>query len=368
MESRLNTDTDHQRIKNTRWFNRDALKIMDRYDSETGAGQVVVAGTIVHPESRLNRLKKNVEMELKANIKPIWKMQFYKAADDPETLANPLWPERFDEKWLNNEKRTAIANDDLGGFLQEFFNDPVVSSDRKFKPSYFSKRYDNVTIEAYYGSLTLVINNQRYPVRLSAGLDIGGWEDRGSDYTAIVIGCSVFDHINNVNQGYVLEAYNERLDPTEIIELMFDISHNFAFKDQYGHEFYRMPWTVETNAFQTMLYHFINVEMRKKDDYSVNIAYEEHESTNKKGRILSLVPVFKAGFYVWPNHLDWLVQRFINYGLASDIHDDVEDAFQKMHRNLSNPYREDYSKLQQIKPRYIKPVEPAKLEDSWVTV
>jgi hypothetical protein len=369
MESRNNTGTIEQRDKNTRWFNRDALKIMDRYDDETGAGQVVVAGTIVHPESRLNRLKRNTEIEVEKGEIPTWKMQFYRAADNWKDFTNPLWPERFGKDWLESEMKVAIANDDMAGLLQEFFNEPIDTDQRKFKESYFAKKYDTLKIENYYGTLTMVVNSQRFVCRLSVGLDIGGWEDRGSDYTAIVVGACIWNHIDRIHEGYVLEAYNERLNPTEIIDLMFDISHRFQYEDQYGHIFYRVPWTVETNAFQTMLYHFVSKKMAERNDFSVRIAYEEHESKEKKGRILSLEPVFKTGFYNWGTHLDWLVQRFVNYGLASDVHDDVEDAFEKMHRNISRPMQKQYDKLRDIKPVYIKPVEPEEtFNGSWVTL
>ena len=361
MESRNNTTTVEQRDKNTRWFNRDALKIMDRYDSDTGSGQVVVAGTIVHPESRLNRLRKSTEIEIEQGVKPTWKMQFYRAAESHETFENPLWPERFGIEVLEEEKKIAIANDDLAGMLQELFNEPIDIEQRKFKEHYFLNKYDTLKIENYYGHLTIVINNQRYVAKLSVGLDIGGWEDRGSDYTAIVIGACIWNHTEKIWQGYVLEAYNERLNPTEIIDLMFEISRKYQYKDHFGHIFYRIPWTVETNAFQTMLYHFVGKRMQQENDFCVRIAFEEHESKEKKGRILSLEPVFKNKFYAWGQHLDWLCQRFTNYGLSSDVHDDVEDAFQKMHRNLSKPTTHQYDKLRDIKPIYIKPVEPAEV-------
>ena len=369
VESRGNTDTDSQRIKAKIWFNRDALKIMDRYDAKSGKGQVVVAGTIVHPESRLNRLKKNVDADIRNDREPIWKMQFYKAAEESSTCSKPLWPERFSSDYLLKERKIAAANDDLPGFLQEFFNEPVVEEDRKFKPEYFIKRYQSVRIEKYYGQRVLMYEGHRYPVRLSAGLDIGGWEDRGSDKTAIVVGAQAYDPLRDIYQGFVLEAYDERWNPDQIIDYMFDISERYNHTNEITGDDQFLSWTVETNAFQTLLYHFLNREMRRRNKYSVHISHMDHETANKRGRILSLVPVFKTRHYIFGEHLSWLVQRFIDYGMASDMHDDVEDAFQKMHRNLAMPNKDDDVKaIKILKPMYTIPVEPKQsFKGNWIT-
>jgi hypothetical protein len=370
-ESRSNTDTIQQRLKNTRWFNRDALKIMDRYDSVTGKGQVIVAGTIVHEESRLNRLKKVTDEAIINGKEPIWKMQYRQAAADPNTFENPLWPPRFGEEWLRKERDLAIANDDIGGYLQELFNIPVTEELRKFKDIYFSQRYNTIKLENYYGNLVLIYEGKKYPVTLSAGLDLGGWEDKGSDYTGLAVNACIYDYYKDIYQGFCLEAYNERWDPSKIIEVMFDVSHRYNFVNDYNTEHLRIPWTVETNAFQTLLYHFLQREARRIADFSVNIAYEQHESKNKAGRILSLVPVFKSRFYMFGEHLSWLARRFCDYGISPDMHDDIEDAFEKAHRNLVYPAKDTSIKLQRISPiiRKIKPVEPVPIiEGSWLSL
>lgn len=361
MESRLNTETEHQRQKAKKWFNRDALKIVADFDSETGSGQIVVAGTIVHPESRLNRLKKQNEERIERGDPPLWKMQFYKAADDPKTLKNPLWPERKGYAFLKRERDLAEENDDLAGFVQEFFNEPIAEEDRKFKPIHFTKRYDTVKIENYYGVPTIIHNLKRYPCSLSAGLDIGGSKSDDSDFTGIVIGAVAYDHERKIPQGFVLDAYNERWNYDEIVDALFDISESYSYIDEYrSGQVYSLPWTVETNAFQDAIYHFLNAEMRRRNKW-INIANEDHESTRKDSRILSLLPVFKSGYWVFGNHLQWLIQRFLDYGLASDMHDDVEDAFEKMHRGAIPPSEDIYKRLVNI-PAYStqRVVEPGK--------
>ncbi len=367
MESRLNTETEHQRDKAKIWFNRDALKIMDRYDAKSGKGQVVIAGTIVHPESRLNNLVKNTRTELENNRVPVWNMQFYKAAENHRDFKNPLWPSRFGKEYLEEEKKIAVANDDMPGFLQEFFNEPIVEEDRKFKEIYFVKRYQSVRLESYYGERVLMYEGNRYPASVSAGLDLGGWESQKSDYTGIVVLANAYDALRDTYQGFVLEAYNEKWNPDLIIDSIFDISHRYNLVNEIDGSSLYLPWTVETNAFQTLLYHFLNQEMRRRQDFTVNICNEDHESSSKDGRILSMIPVFKTRFYMFGEHLSWLVKRFIDYGLASDMHDDVEDAFQKAHRNLGNPDRDSAKRLNSLMPVYIKPVEPSEAyKGNWI--
>ena len=358
MESRLNTETEQQRIKTKKWFNRDALKIVADFDSVTGAGQVVVAGTIVHPESRLNRLNIQVKEKTKRGETPIWVRQFYRAADDAKTLNNPIWPERKGFEYLKREKILAEENDDLAGFAQEFFNEPIAEEDRKFKPVHFRKRFESVVIENYYGVPTLIHEAKRYPCSLAAGLDIGGSKSDKSDYTGIVVGAVAYDREKQQNQGFVLNAWNEHWDYDEVIDAMFDISEQYSFVDEYRTgQVYGLPWTVETNAFQDAIYHFLYQEMRRRNKY-INIPFEEHESVRKDARILSLLPVFRTGFWMFGNHLTWLTQRFLDYGLASDMHDDVEDAFEKMHRNIRILTSDDDSKLLNIPALHVKVVEP----------
>jgi hypothetical protein len=65
--------------------------------------------------------------------------------------------------------------------------------------------------------------------------------------------------------------------------------------------------------------------------------------------------------------LGWLVKRFIDYGTASDMHDDIEDAFQKMHRNLATPDKTAVHRLKTLMPIYIKPVEPVQtFNGNWI--
>ena len=369
-ESKSNTDTEDQRYKNTKWFNRDALKIMDRWDSETGKGQVVVAGTIVHPESRLNRLKINTEQDIINGKIPIWQMQLYQAAENYIDFKNPLWVERFDDIFLKIEEHVARSNDDYAGFLQEFFNIPIDIEERKFKPEYFIKRFNTVQIENYHGTIVMLKDGRKYPCKLSIGLDLGGWKEKESDFTAIVIGANIYDPVNDVYKGFVLDAYNERWNPDQIIDIIFEISNRFSFKDDYGNFTYKIPWTVETNAFQTLLYHFLNKEMQRRLDFAPNIANMRHETANKVGRILSLVPVFRTHFYSFSEHLQWLISMFLNYGLT-DGHDDVQDAFEKMHAGLVTPEKKTFDDLEMVMPIYKRGriVEPPTIfEGNWATL
>ena len=367
MESRNNTDTEHQRVKTTKWFNRDAIKIMDYYDEITGKGQVVVAGTIVHPESRLNNLYKSVLNKIANGKIPQWIHQFYKAADNPKDCLDPIWPERFPTNKLLQEKEISIENNDLAGFVQEMFNQPISDDERKFHPSYFIKRYPPVEIENYYGNLTLTMNKRRYPVRLSVGMDLGGY-GKESDYTSIVVLGNIWDSQLNINRGLVLEVYNERWTPSEVIEMMFEISHRYsAYDDRTNTRTHFIPWTVETNAFQDLLYFFLYQEMTRRKDFSIDIAHEDHESQSKDARIMSMHPVFKSQFYEFREDQQWVIQRWIDYGLASDMHDDMEDAFQKAHRNLEHPYEYHYEQIEKIPSIHV--VEPPKLiEGSWAAL
>ena len=122
------------------------------------------------------------------------------------------------------------------------------------------------------------------------------------------------------------------------------------------------PCAVGADSFGS----FLEEEKRRRLDFSVSIAFEEHESQNKMGRILSLVNPFKSRFWMFPEHLQWGINRFVNYGLATDIHDDFEDAFQKMHRNAGKPSPQEAIKLEVMNPiQKVHVVQPSKFKGNW---
>lgn len=110
-----------RRNKFERWFFRAAKQALGRY------GKTRVHGTILHPDSLLNKLRNNKS----------WVHLFYKAHAGFDDFSNILWSENWPEKRLRLRRQEFIDSGDAAGYSQEFLNDPLDNSDAFLKKADF---------------------------------------------------------------------------------------------------------------------------------------------------------------------------------------------------------------------------------------
>lgn len=181
-----------RRRKFSRWFFRAAKQALGRF------GKTRVHGTILHPDSLLNTLRKNKS----------WKHLYYKAHESFDDFSNPLWPENWPEARLRNRRQEFIDAMDASGYSQEFLNDPLDSSDA------FLRRADFLPMET---------TDYMSPKVVCAAADFAvSKADRANRTSFTVGGKDVENHLHFIDQKV------GRWDPLEWIDEMFrvQVMHN----------------------------------------------------------------------------------------------------------------------------------------------
>lgn len=267
-----------RRKKFDHWFWTD---FMGTVGSE---GQVIVIGTILHPESFLAEM---------VNKPPHgWNSRFYQARNPEGTKA--LWPQKWPLKVLKDielERGSYFFN-------QEYMNTPIPDELRVFQPQWFQYARPPAAC-TYFTTVDPAISLETT-----------------ADYTAIVT-CAV-DSGRNI---YIVEAQNQRWLPSEIVDAIFSVHQRFK----------PAVIGIETVGFQRMLKYDLEQERSKRRQYPL-IKELKSEGRRKQLRIEGLQPFFESGkiFFVGdeddlPTGSHELKTQLLRFPSAR-CHDDLIDA------------------------------------------
>lgn len=210
-------------------------------------GQILVIGTILHPDSFLSEIIRHGRMG--------WTTKIYSALD---TDGKALWPDQWPVEVLDARRK------EMGeyAFAQEYMNDPIPDELRVFQERWF-KYYEDVP------------QNCVYFTTVDPAIAIGDT----ADFTAIVT-CAV-DEDENV---YVVDYTNKRMLPSETVDSIF--MHYDRFKSAVI--------AIETEGFQKMIRYDLERERIKRKKYPVIVDLKS--GGRRKGlRIEALQPFFEAG-------------------------------------------------------------------------
>jgi predicted phage terminase large subunit-like protein len=239
--------------------------------------QVILVGTILHPESFLAQMINHPRHG--------WNSRIYQAIT-PEGAA--LWP----DKWPLPVLRDIEKERGTYYFQQEYMNNPIPDNLRIFQESWF-KTYERLPEGlVYFTTVDPAIS----------------LEDT-ADYTAVVT-CGV-DSDRNI---YVAEYTNKRMLPDEAVDAIF--SANVRYKPPII--------AIESQGFQRMLKHDFKQECVKRHEYPI-IKELKSDGRRKALRIEGLQPFFQSGkVYMREEHAELRTQllRFP----SSRCKDDIIDA------------------------------------------
>lgn len=227
-----------------------------------------------------------------------WSIVYEKAIKEDGEL---FFPERLDEKFLDQAKKVQGTVMFANQYLNEVFTD----EDAKFKKVWFRH-----TIEVPQDVYTF------------AFIDPAISKKTTSDYTGITV-VSV-DHLTN---WYVRVARREKLTPTQIISLMFDLQLNFKC----------LSIGVETVAYQEALLYMLDEEMRRRQMILPVTGIPRGPQDNKMMRILGLVPRYEWGriYHIGPhNDLEKELLQF-----PKGAHDDVIDSLSSLESIIHYPIK-----------------------------
>lgn len=208
-----------------------------------------------------------------------------------------LWPQKFSLENLLETKQELKA--DWSALYQQ---NPIDEESAQFKRSMFR----------YYDKDSLPDLNNMWIV---TGVDPAISKKETADYSAVVtlgVTRSMTDR-NILGRIYVLDYVNRRMNPSELIDVIFDQ------KMKWGTDVF----AIETVAYQAALVHFLKDAMKRKQ---VMLRIEEVKSTiQKEKRINGLIPYYQNNIVehaTWMNDLEEQLLRF-----PVGAHEDIIDAF-----------------------------------------
>lgn len=119
LEDSETTYNSERREKFKNWFYSDVLPAL----SDTGVVRIV--GTVLHMDSLLERLLND----------SMWESKRYKAHN--EDFSEILWPEKFSEHRLKQERKRYVNQGNPEKYAQEYLNQPVDDDSAYFKKEHF---------------------------------------------------------------------------------------------------------------------------------------------------------------------------------------------------------------------------------------
>lgn len=185
-----------------------------------------------------------------------WSLVYKKAVQEDGSL---LFPERLTQAVLDAAKRT------MGSYMfaNQYQNEIIPTDQQKFKP-HWRKYYHFIPDGCYrFGFIDPAISDEE---------------------SACFTGVSVVAVDADMN-WYVEYARRERINPSQIISRSFDLCERFKL----------MTLGVEDVAFQRVIVHFANEEMKRRGKRIPITGVKRGNDKSKEQRILSLVPRFEWG-------------------------------------------------------------------------
>jgi len=289
-ESEQNTETQEQRDKLFRWINGVVLPGLDRN------GSILLIGTIVHNDSYLNHIKK-------IGPQTGWEVLYYQAEAYPEEEKG-LWEERISWKELQQKKAEYASQGLIDLYWMEYMN---VAQDPEGKP--FTQemiQYFTGTLERNDQGWWIRTDDTYEPVNVYIGIDPSLGKSKG-DWTVI---CTVA--IGESGNIYVYRIDRVRVNPVEIVDLMFDHARIFP----------QVLQIIETTAFQESLVHFARERMRNNQTF-IPIK-EVKPRIRKSDRLLKLQPYFASKKVYLRREHTALIQELLEF--PKGAHDDTLDA------------------------------------------
>ena len=263
-----------------------------------------IVGTILHLDAMLERLmpplgskltKQEGLRSVSTNTEKVWKSFRYKAHN--EDFSEILWPEKFSQKRLEDERRDYVEQGYPEGYAQEYLNYPIDDSTAYFKRDDFRHTFD--------------IDELSIPLNYYSAVDFAISQRERADYTAIAtVG------VDSKNNIYVVDVRRGRWDAKEIIDEMIQVHHIYE-PDLF---------TVEKGSIERALGPFLRDKMQETNTYlNLNLL---NPGQDKQARARSIQARLRQGAVYFDPRMDWY-DSFADEmrTFPRGAHDDMVDAF-----------------------------------------
>ena len=233
----------------------------------------------------------------------MWTTHLWRAHEAFGDFSNILWPERWPEKDLREERQTFINQGKSDGYSQEYLNQPIAEGNN------FFDREDLIDIPfAHYRDWET--NPGKRQVNFYASVDFAVSTRQSADRSVITMGA--LDPDQNLD---IVDVRKGRWDPKTLVDQMFE-----------AHEEYEPElWIVESGTILKAIGPYLNEEMARR-----NIFLTLHlmvPSKDKITRAKSIQARMKARRVRFDKSADWyedVEQELLQFPRAA--HDDVVDT------------------------------------------
>lgn len=212
----------------------------------------------------------------------------YKSAEGPDGTLH--FPEKLPREHLDRARKT------MGSYIyaNQYLNKIIPDDMQTFKKEWIKHFVDFPKDEQLYVFCTI---------------DPAISQEEGADYTGISV-VAVDSHSN----WYVQVAKRDRLTPTQIINLCFELNERYR----------PMQIGIESVAYQKALIYMINEEMRKRQKPIPIVEIKHIRKESKEMRIRALVPRYEWGLIYHKQGLYDLELELLQFPRSS--HDDIIDS------------------------------------------
>jgi len=251
--------------------------------------KVIIIGNLLHEDSTLMRLKKDIEDKRMSGI--------YREYPLVDGNGNCLWPGKFPDQKAIDSAKSRVGSDQA--WSREFLLTILPDSDRVIQRSW---------IKTYNG-----IPDPRSGYRFTAiGVDLAISQKDTADYTAIVV-AHVYSYEEDLK--VYIESYpvNERLTALQAQDKIIAIAGRLLNSGYTPHIF------VEEVGYQGAM-----IEMLKNRGFKAE-GFKVH-GQDKRARLSMVSALVQSGKVLFPDEgAGILTGQLVNFGIEK--HDDLADAF-----------------------------------------
>lgn len=272
------------RNKTHEWLTKDIIPAGDKNT------QLVVIGTLLHEDSILVRLKKEILSEKRDGM-----YREYPLIDHNGVI---LWDAKYPDQESLDAEKNRVGNDKA--WHQEYLLRIISDTDRVIHPEWIR----------YYEELPDRTERNNYRYTFSA-IDLAISEHERADYTAM-LSASVYGWGKDMRIHILPYPVNERLDFPSAIEQAKLLSSSLSPDGK------KTRLLIEDNMYQRAF-----PQMLQKERYPA----EGIQSVGDKRTRLTLInPAVKEGQVLFPKKgTETLIQQLIGFGV--ERYDDLADAF-----------------------------------------
>lgn len=238
---------------------------------------------------------------------------FYKGAHNED--GSLFFPERLTEEFLESAKRHMGSR----FYANQYDNIVIDDADKPFKKNWLQ----------YYEELPKKLYRFIF-------IDPAISQSDSADYSALVVVA-----VDANKQWYLEHASRHKITPSQIIDLMFQVTNRFD----------PMKIGIEDVAFQKVLVYMAYEEMEKRNIWIPLEGVKPPNDKTKLMKILGLTPRFEWGRILINRGLHDFEREYLEYAGERSKHDDILDALSSIEPLITYP-TEDKEEIKDVPPNH----------------